>query len=179
MNTTLSTGKIRAGYVHIAEPRMNDLNSKMEYSMQLIIPKDSQTAKDIKNMVETITAKRWGANRPDDVRQPLRDDEKEQLAKGQKPQQHLLGMYFMNVRTGDAPGIVGPDGRDIVNPAEPRSGDFFRVSMGGFAYDKPTNGVSFGLNNVQFICKGETLSGRKRAEDDFQAFEETQDGMLE
>lgn len=175
MNTTIRTGMIRAGFVHIAEPRKNDLNDKMEYSMQLLIPKSSQTAKDIEEMVEKLILNRWGANRPATIKKPLRDAE----AEGKK-EEHYRGMYFMNVRTTDAPGIVGADGMGIADPHEPRSGDYFRVSMGGFAYDKPSNGISFGLNNVQFVTKGETLSGRKRAEDDFGPVEPiAQDGMLE
>ena len=59
-----------------------------------------------------------------------------------------------------------------------RSGDYFRVSLGGFAYTKPNPGVSFGLNNVQWIKKGVTLSGRKRAEDDFSPVEDLPDNLL-
>ena len=40
--------------------------------------------------------------------------------------------------------------------------------MNGYTFNHEVNkGVAFGLNNVQFLCKGEPLSGRTRAEDDF------------
>lgn len=162
MNKQIRTGVIRCGYVHIATPRMNDLSGKVEYSIQLLIPKDSKTAKEIEEMTDAIIHDKWGTKVPGSLRLPLRDADKEG-----KKEEHMKGMYFMNVRTEDAPGIVGPDGIGHPNPTECRSGDYFRVSIGGFAYDRPSNGVSFGLNNVQWVKKGDTLSGRKRAEDDF------------
>ena len=170
MDKTIRTGKIRCGFVHIAQPRMNDLNKKMEYSLQLLIPKQSETARDIKDMIQQLLKERWGANVPDVWVNPLRDPE--DPAENKKEEQYK-DMYFMNVRTTEAPGIVGPDGLGIANPMEPRSGDYFRVSMGGFTYIKPKNGVSFGLNNVQFLEAGETLTGRKRAEDDFGPMQKT------
>ena len=162
MDTTIRTGKIRCGFVHIAQPRKNDLNDKMEYSLQLLIHKNSETASDIKEMIDKLLQERWGNNIPSTWVNPLRDAEGEG-----KKEAHYKDMYFMNVRSTEAPGIVGPDGLPIANPMEPRSGDYFRVSMGGFSYIKPKNGISFGLNNVQWLEKGETLTGRKRAEDEF------------
>ena len=50
--------------------------------------------------------------------------------------------------------IIGSD--DIV------SGDFGRVSLNAYAYDQAGNkGVSYGLNNIMLLAKGDSLGGAK------------------
>lgn len=164
MNKIIRTPKLRGSYVHIAKPRMNDLSGNEEYSIQLLIPK---TMKDfiaeINAMIDALAKEEWGTKVPPMIRRPLRDADEEQ-----KEGEHYKGCLFMNLRTQDAPGIVGADGVPLANPGQCRSGDYFRVSMGGFSYVKPPpGGVSFGLNNLQFLGAGESISGRMRAEEEF------------
>ena len=53
------------------------------------------------------------------------------------------------------------------------SGCYARVSLNMFPYDAAGNkGVSAGLNNVQFLRDGESLGGRSRAADDFDALDD-------
>jgi hypothetical protein len=173
--TAVITDIIRCGFVHISEARKNDLNGSMEFSMQLIIPEGSDTAVRIAEACKKIVTAKWGNNPPANIKMPLRSAN----AEGKK-EAHMKDMLFMNVRTKDRPGIVDPDNFPHANPEDCRSGDWYRVSMGGFAYDKPSNGVSFGLNNVQWARKGESLTGRKRAEDEFGSLEERgSDAMFE
>ena len=48
------------------------------------------------------------------------------------------------------------------------SGDYGRVSVTAWAYDTAGNtGVSFWLNNIQLLEKGESLGGKSSAADDF------------
>lgn len=174
MTIQMKTGTIRCGYVHIAKPRINNLNKNEEYSMQLVIPKNSATAKTMLEAINSAMAEKWGNNVPLNLRLPLRDADIEK-----KDIEHMQGCYFTNVKSNERPGVVGPDGFPYPDPEDCRAGDYFRLSLGCFAYDQPTNGVSFGLNNVQFVKKGETTwSGRKRAEDDFGPVEDQQDDLL-
>ena len=47
------------------------------------------------------------------------------------------------------------------------------MSLNFFPYSAMgNNGISAGLNNVQFIRDGEPLGGRSRAEDDFDVYED-------
>lgn len=172
--TSVITDPIRCGYVTIDKPRKNDLNQAMEYSVQLLIPEGSDTALRIEAAIQKIITAKWGNNVPAGLTLPLRS-----AAREGKKEEHYKGMLFMNVRTKDRPGIVGPDNFPYATPEDCRSGDWFRISMGGFAYTKPKNGVSFGLNNVQWIKKGDSLTGRKRAEDDFGPVGEVKDAMFE
>lgn len=163
-NTVIRTGKVRCGYVHIAKPRMNDLSGEEEFSLQVLIPKtDTELLAEINAMIDQLARARWGTNAPPTYRRPLRDADGEG-----KKEEHYRGHYFLNLRTKDAPGIVDVDGIPLEDRNEPASGDYFRVSMGGFSYIKPPpGGVSFGLNNVQWISKGASISGRMRAEEEF------------
>ena len=174
MTIQVRTGTIRCGYVHIVKPRINNLNKNEEYSMQLIIPKNDPTAKILLNAIQKVIAEKWGNNPPSPLRLPLRDADAEK-----KGLDHLVGCYFTNVKSQEKPGIVDTDGLTHPHPEDCRSGDYFRVTLGCFAYEQPNNGVSFGLNNVQFVKQGDTLSGRKRAEDDFPPIDDTEDSMLE
>jgi hypothetical protein len=56
------------------------------------------------------------------------------------------------------------------------SGCYARASLVAFAYDKMGNkGVSFALQNIQKTRDGEPFSGRKKAEDEFDAIEDGSD----
>jgi len=172
MSIVLNKEPVRCGYVVINEAKKNNLNDQMEYSMQLIIPKGSVTHILLEAEVDSIIEAKHGNKPPHGIRRPLRDADAEAEEKGNETAPHLKNCMFMNVRTKERPGIVGPDGLPHPQPEDCRSGDFFYISLGGFYYPKPQPGVSFGLNNVQFVKKGDTLTGRKRAEDEFGAVEE-------
>jgi hypothetical protein len=182
MSIVLDKEPIRCAFVVINEAKKNNLNDEMEYSMRLIIPKGSATHNLLDNEIARIVVEKFGNNPPAGLSTTLRDADAEAEAKGQEVDSYMEDCMFMNVRTQKKPGLVGPDGLLMANPEEPRSGDYFYVSLGGFFYPKPNPGVSFGLNNVQFVKKGDTLTGRKRAESEFGAVKDVDlsaDSMLE
>ena len=165
MKKVIRTGKIRCNYVNIVRPKVNSLSGEEEYSIQLLIPKSNASlVAEINAMIEELARERWGANIPPMMKRPLRDGD----AEG-KIEAHYKNSYFMNVKSKEAPGIVDVEGNPVtLTPNDITNGDFFRVSIGGFTYDTPPpGGVSFGLNNVQIIAKGESISGRQRAEEEF------------
>ena len=159
------TGKVRASFLNVFTKRMNDLSGKEEYSMMLLIPKkDIETIAKINKAVESAIEEKWGTKRPNGLRLPLRDGDAEKGGEG-----CYKGVMFMSVKASSKPGVVDANLEPIIDPSEFVSGDWCRVSLNSFAYDKQVNkGVSFGLNNVQMLCKGEPLSGRARPEDEFQ-----------
>lgn len=165
-------GGIRCGYLVVDQPKKNNLNGEMEYSLQMIVPKGSVSAKIIQAEIQRVIGEKWGNNPPPHLKLTFRDADAEAEAKGKKVDEHMKNSHFMNVSTKERPGIVGPDGLPAANAAEYRSGDYFHISIGCFPFVLPEPGVSFGLNNVQFVRKGETLTGRKRAEDEFDSLPE-------
>lgn len=163
------TGRVRASFVNVFRPRTNDLSGKEEYSMMIIIDKaDKQTVSAIRAAADAVTADRWGDKPPKGLRKPLRDADKEADDNGETALDHLKGKYFMNVKSNNKPGLVDKQRMEIIDPTEFQSGDYCRVSLNAFAYDVNGNrGISFGLQNVQVLGKGEPLGGSSRAEDDF------------
>jgi hypothetical protein len=79
------------------------------------------------------------------------------------------GCYFFNAKSVTKPGAVDANGHDLLGSQDIVSGDFGRVSLNAYAYSQAgNNGVSFGLNNIMLVAKGETLGGgRASAASDF------------
>lgn len=108
------------------------------------------------------------------LRSPFRTDV---LTKG-----YPEGSFFMNVRTERKPGCVYPwadpaTGKPAVIPADKIEeviypGAIVRASVTAFGYNNPENkGISFALDNIQFIRDGERLDSRVAADDQFEALD--------
>src|SRR5690606_28313883 len=109
------------------------------------------------------------------LRSPFRTDG---VAKKGYPE----GSTFINARTERKPAVVAPykdaaTGKPAIIPesdveAMLYAGAVVRVSLTAFGYNAPQNkGVSFALNNIQFIRDGERLDGRMAADDEFDALD--------
>jgi len=163
------TGKVRGAYVNVFSPRLNKLNGRTEYSMTLLIPKsDNYTLDLIQKATDDAIFQKWNGNKPAKIRLPLRDGDAEDKGPEYK------GHYFLNVKAKEdrKPGVVDRNVQPVLDAGEFRSGDYCLVSMNSFAYDQAGNrGVSFGLNNVQVLEKGDPLSAQSRAEDDFSVYQ--------
>lgn len=169
-STSLVTGVGRGSYVHVFEPRLNELSGAEEYSMAFLIPKtDSQTLAGLKAAIEAAANAKWpDGKRPPNLRSPLRDGDTE---KSDDPA--YAGHYWINLKGRDKPGIVDAAVQPVLDSREFVSGDFCRVSVNAYGYDKKGNrGVAFGLRNIQVTAKGDPLSGGSRAEDDFSVVEQ-------
>lgn len=176
----LVTPKLRAAYVNVFRPRTNDLNGEEEYSLQLIIPKTEKAfIQKVKDAATEAANDKWNGKPPKGLRNPLRDADAEARENDEEAADYLKGCYFMNVKQSakyGKPQVVDKDRYEVIDPAEFQSGDYCRVSINAYAYDaKGNRGVSFGLNNVQVLGKGDPLSNRSRAEDDFDEWDEDED----
>lgn len=83
------------------------------------------------------------------------------------------GSVYINARSTNRPGCVLAD-LTTVPPERVKevfyAGARVKASVGAYYYDKKGNkGISFGLNNVQFIRDGERLDNRARPEEEFTA----------
>ena len=163
-DTSGMTPKARIAWPNIFQPRLNDLNGKMEYSCQLLIPKGEEGLEAMKEAAHAAAVKKWGSKIPAGIRSPFRDgdDEKEEM-------EDYEGMIFVNMKSNDQPGVVDEDVNPIIEPKELMPGDYVRCTFNAYAYDaKGNKGVAFGLRNVQKVGQGTPLKGaRTRAEDDF------------
>lgn len=168
------TGKVRGSYVNVFRPRMNEYNGREEYSICILIQKsDSDTISKIQAAIKAAATKKWGAKIPANFRSPLRDGDDER-----PDDAAYANQYFVNLKSRDKPGVVDVNRDEVINSFEFASGDYCRVSMNAYAYDRSGNrGVSFGLGNVQVLAKGEPLSSRARAADEFTLWGDDDDDM--
>lgn len=161
------TGKVRSSYVNVFSPRLNELNGKEEYSMVALIPKsDKDTVAKLKGAMDTAIAEKWPNKPPAGLQNPVHDGD------GPKPNggeygPECAGHWVLNVKSKMRPGIVDKNLQDVIEQGEFQSGDYCRISVNAYAYDNMRKGVSFGLNNIQVLERGEPLAGGTSAADDF------------
>ncbi len=173
----LTTGVTRVGFVNVFRPRKNQNSDKEEYSMQLLIPKsEKETIAKIKKAVKQAKEDKFGGKSIPKLRNPLRDgDNPDDLpGKAELGAEPYAGHFFLNVKSNadNPPGVVDLKLEKIIDPSEFTSGDYCRVSMNAYAYDNVSQGVSFGLLNVQVVRKGKPIGGTSsRPEDDFEVYQ--------
>lgn len=168
--TRVVTGKVRLSYVHLFEPYTNDPEKEARYSVTILIPKsDTVTLAKLQAAIKAATedgkAKTFGGRVPTNLKLTLHDgDEEADLERNPE----YAGHMYMAMSSKSRPGVVDADLNPVLDPSQVYSGCYARVSINAFPYSNSGNkGISFGLNNVQFLEDGEPLGGRTRAEDDF------------
>jgi len=163
MTTRVVTGKCRFVYCSVMSARKNEMNGKDEFSTQVLVPKsDTETVSALKAAAKEALVAKFGDKIPKNVRNPLRDGDTETKSDGTPLGKEYAGCYFFNTKSTNKPGAVDANGQDLLGSNDIVSGDFGRVSLNAYAYDQAGNkGVSFGLNNIMLVAKGEPLGGAR------------------
>lgn len=169
---SITTGKVRASYVHIFQPRTPENGGEPKYSATLLIPKtDTATINGIYAEIER--AKQEGAQKafngsiPPQCRTPLYDGDGYRQS-GEAFGEECRGCMVITASAKQQPVVVGLDMQNILNPADVYSGCYIRANINFFAYNSNGNkGIGCGLNAVQKIEDGEPLGGRVSAEEAF------------
>lgn len=170
MSTRVVTGKCRFSYFNALASRKNELSGKEEFSTQVLVPKsDTETVAALKAAAKAALTAKFGDKIPKNVRNPLRDGDTETKVDGSPLGAEYAGHYFFNAKSVTKPGAVDAHGHDLLGSQDIVSGDYGRVSLNAYAYSQAgNNGVSFGLNNIMLVAKGDTLGGgRPSAATDF------------
>lgn len=82
------------------------------------------------------------------------------------------GTVYVRAASEFKPGVIDGQKKEIMNPQDVYGGAFYRAQIHAYWYDvKGNKGVTFGLDNVQFVRDGEPFGGRQKAEDAFDAIE--------
>lgn len=168
------TGIVKISYPALFEPKANP-SGVMKFSCSLLIDKkDVAVVKAIEDAItkaidkgkETI----WKGKVPKFRYSPLRDGDAE-LASGEKTGAEYKGHYFLNASANEAPGVVGPNAKPLIDRSAIYAGCFVRADINPFPYSNSGNlGIGWGLNNIMLVREGERLDGRVNAEDAFSAF---------
>jgi len=163
MTTRVTTGEVRTSYFSALSARKNELNGKDEFSTQILIPKsDKDTLTALKSAAKEALQAKFGDKIPKNVRNPLRDGDTETKTDGSPLGKEYAGHFFCNVKSTSKPGAIDTHGNDLIGSDDIVSGDYIRVSLNAYAYSQAgNNGVSFGLNNILLVKKGDPLGGAK------------------
>lgn len=102
-------------------------------------------------------------------RDPFRDGEEKEHLGGFGP-----GTIYIKAKSKNRPGVVAADAKTpIDDPSLLYAGCYVRVSLGVWAYDNVSKGVSFWINSVMFVRDGVRLDGQTNPEEDFDGMAET------
>lgn len=170
--TRVTTGVIRGSYVKIFKaelPKTAKEGDIPKFGMTLLIPKDDLvTLRKLEAAAQAAINLKWPSKKPARIDTTLHDGDLPRPSNGEPFGDECKGHMVMAVNSKFKPKILDRDGNEILDPAQVGSGDYYKVSVGAYAYDtNGKRGVSFGLNNVLFWERGESLGSMGSAEDDF------------
>lgn len=196
---SIITPEARLSYPSLFQARkvnQNDPNEKAKFSAQLLFrvaetPKSKELGEKVvaqdpqwlkmKQAVVDLFAKNLGADWQEKLklrkgdgspmyRSPFRDGN---AAEKKDVEGYGPGVCFITASSLYKPGVIGPNKEEILNPSDIQGGYYVRAEIHPYWYStKGNQGVTFGLDNVQLIRVGQPFSGRKKAEDVFDAIEQ-------
>lgn len=184
---------VRLSYLNVFKPRMNSQNKKLEYSVQVMIPKTN--VEDYKAAVAAVEEQKkafWPNGKlPPRMHNPIKDGDKDVNQKGEPL--NVPGHWVISAKCAAVddkgveqfpPGVVGTqrgtDGKlKPLAENEIKSGDYGRVSVNFKGYIKGDGGVGVYLSNIQKVQDGDPLgAGRKSASDEFADFADEEEDLL-
>lgn len=177
-STAIITGKGIISYPCIFEPKEN-LSGVMKYSCSILFDKkDTATITAIKGVIEIAKARGksnlWSNKLPKFRYEPLRDGDTE-LETGEKAGLIYKGKYFLNCSSNEAPGVVGPDAKVLMDQKLIYAGCFVRAQLNAFPYKSGSYiGIGWGLNGIMLVSEGPRLDGRVDPEEAFANFAEVE-----
>jgi hypothetical protein len=177
---TCITPEARASYPHLFVARPG-LDGEPKFSCVFIFEEGTDLTA-VKRIILAAAEEKWPGKakamfKSGQLRNPLRSDWEE---KG-----YPENSVFLTASSKKQPGVVAPwpgeDGRPepITDPNKVYPGSYIRGSIRAYAYDVRGNkGVTFNLNNVQFLRDGERLDSSVDARDEFEAIAERETADL-
>ena len=177
-NQKLIIRNVRFSYFKGFAPGKTPDGKGMKYSTAVLMPKNHPQIAEIKEIITRLISEKWpdAKKRPTGLKRCLRDGDSE--TDGRPGDPAYQGHFFFNcyAETSQPPGIIDANKNKLESGSGWQSGDYGNISVSFYAFDRPeSKGVAAGMNNVQFTRKGESLTGRTSADDDFDV-EEVQGG---
>lgn len=169
-------------YPALKEPRMVGDATKATYSAVIIFPEGADLT-ELEQACVAAAEEKWGADRTAKMlkakalKWPIKDGDEYSARK--EGNEFYENKRYVNLKSEEQPGMVGPragsDGRpESYSPDQFYAGCVVRVSAAVYAFDHPQGGkgIGLGLNNLQFVKRGDRLDNRRRAEDEFEVIDE-------
>ena len=178
--TTVVIANVRFIYPHVFEPSSATLadgkKSDPRYKTRFIVGKgDSSSLDELRNAIGEVVSTKYPDAEFDAVQDAIDEAVKDgddlhasKKAIGKKADDYLLGAYTLSAASQFQPGIAGPDGKPIVNPAHFYSGCYghLEVTLNPYADDKNRLRCSLWLNFVMKTKDADKIGGGQRAAGD-------------
>lgn len=169
----------RASFLNIQE-KQEQLNGDLKFTGSICFSKENEEdLKDVRRHIRQAIVAKWGKDKakwPKGLDIPLRDgDQKADEAKERgKNLENYRGHFYMNCKTDYQPGVVGPNGKPLMNLDDLYAGCYVRYNVSFYAYQKGGNaGVGVGLQNIMLVKQSEERWDAKvSAEQAFAAYAE-------
>lgn len=168
MATKVTTGVVRASFVHVFEPQppspqtlRSNPNAKGKFGITLLIPKSDKKTLDAlyaaeKEAQEIGKNSKFNGSIPPNVATLIRDGDEDQDT-DKYPE--FAGNMFMNVRSDRKPVVVDQNVQEVLDPTEVYSGCWVKASINAYPYNfEGKKGISFGLNAIQKVRDDEAFS---------------------
>lgn len=171
-NGDIITPKARMSYALNAVRGQENDNGEKRYQLSLLFPPKSDLGLLKRKMYDVALEKCKGDS--EKAKAEVRKRFLDPVEKGQDPEL-FNGWILLRASSPSKPGFVYANGKTV--PAEDLetevySGRWARVSLRPYWFDVKTNkGVTIGLQNVQLLDHDDSIGGRPRAEDQFEAVE--------
>lgn len=166
------TPEFRMSFPNLSEPKGFE-GGEEKYGLTMLFEK-AVDIKGLKQIVFNAISEKWGPDRtkwPKGLRLPFRDGDTEE---NYKDKEGYAGCIFVRATSKRQPGMVDKNLKPILNIDEAfYGGCYARAEVLAFPYDRAGNkGVALSLQNVQKLRDGKPFSGRKAAQDVFDAVED-------
>jgi Protein of unknown function (DUF2815) len=156
-----------ASFMNLTKPRAAAVGGEPRYSIVLIFDKKAQATPEFRALqagVEKAIAEKWTGKKPHGLASPFRDGAEKE---GQYDGYHA-GDIFISPWSKEKPGVVDKKQQSVLDWSDIYSGWTARANVRPFGYEQAgKRGVSFLLDNVQFLKSGTRLDGRGSAEGAF------------
>lgn len=168
----IMTPEFRVSFPYVFRPqKAMEAGKDPKYSLVMLFAKGDKLPK-LAAAVNKILTEKFGTDKtkwPKNITMPFRDQGEKSMGG------YEAGGVFITPTSKQKPGLVDASNNDIIDEAEFYSGCYARATVRPFYYEvKGENGgvmkrgVSFGLQNIQKLRDGEPLSGRLKAQDEFE-----------
>ena len=164
----MTTGVFRVSFPHLFEAyKPEGSKGDPKFSIDMMFPKNTDM-KPYRAAIDKIMTQKYGADRkkwPELEHPVIKDGDKlieKQLRKQKQPVEAYAGHWILTARSGSKPTVVDEHKQEVLDTNKVYGGCYARAAVSFFWYDTSGNeGISTGLNAVQFVRDGESF-GRGR-----------------
>ena len=168
------TPKFRVSYPTVFTSKYNNLSKRDEYSVTALFL-EGETLNELKAVAKRVAYAKWPNKLPKNFKSPFKDQaEREDDETGEMPEGYVKGNKMLVMKTTRQPGIIDQKKNEIIDPDKFYAGCFARADVYCMAYEMEkgaSRGVTFILNNLQFMEDGDPFSSRPKASDVFESVE--------